>query len=78
MTSMSVGDVERVMDKAELKFDPVQFRAIQITFDFEPIIREIGWMKTIWGYDIFLNKVPLLKSLVLANVIMWLIMFLVR
>ena len=56
----------------------VSFKAIQITFDFKDIIREIGWMKTIWGYDIFLNKVPLLKSLVLANIIVWVFLILAR
>ena len=66
------------MEDTELKYEVGTFRAILITFDFKSIIREIGWLKTIWGYDIFMNGVPLLKTLVLANVIAWVIMFLVR
>ena len=54
------------------------FRAFYIKINWKGLIREIGWLKTLWGYDIFLGNVPFLKSLVLANVIVWLILFLVR
>ncbi len=32
------------------------------------------WFTLLWGYDIFIQgKIPFLKSLVLANVIVWLV-----
>ena len=66
------------MEDAELKYEVATFKAIVINFDFKSIIKECGWLKTIWGYDIFLNKVPLLKSLVMANVIVWALIILAR
>ena len=59
--------------------EPVDFRAISIRFDFGSILSVRGWksrLNVVWGYDIFLNGVPLLKSLVLANVIVWVVLFL--
>ena len=51
--------------------------AIVINFDFPSLIKEYGYLKAIWGYDIFLNGVPFLKTLVLlnivANVAIWLL-----
>ena len=66
------------MKNAELKFEPVSVRAFSINFDFKSIVKEYGWLRTIWGYDIFLNRVPFLKSLVMANVIVWVVMMIVR
>ena len=32
------------------------------------------WFTLLWGYDIFIQgKIPFLKSLVLANIIVWLV-----
>ena len=32
------------------------------------------WFTLLWGYDIFIQeKIPFLKSLILANVIVWLV-----
>ena len=49
----------------ELKY----ITAIRIDYDFQPMIAEYGWLKVIWGYDIFFNGVPVLKTLVLADII---------
>jgi hypothetical protein len=45
-----------------------------IEWNFREVVDEFGILKTIWGYDIFLNGVPFLKSIVLANVIVWIIL----
>ena len=33
----------------------------------------IQWMWFFWGFDIFIEKVPFLKFIVLLNVIMWIL-----
>ena len=43
--------------------------AVSIDFDFPRQVKEYGYLKTIWGYDIFLNGVPFLKTLVLLNIV---------
>jgi len=54
--------------------DITSVRAMSIEFDWKSIIKEIGLLKTIWGYDIFLNGVPFLKTLVLLNIIVWIVL----
>jgi hypothetical protein len=33
------------------------------------IIREIGLARFLWGYDIFIGRVPFLKSILLGNLL---------
>ena len=49
-------------------------KAIGIHFDFKPMLEEYGWLKVLWGYDIFMNGVPMMKSIMLANVITWIVL----
>jgi hypothetical protein len=49
------------------------WRLMQIsTMDHPKNLAE--WRRFLWGYDIFCGSVPFLKSLVAANVIVWLLM----
>lgn len=48
-------------------FKLIQLRSTQKPKGF------IEWFYLIWGFDIFFHKVPFLKSIVLANIIVWLI-----
>lgn len=41
--------------------------------DKMPLFKALGYL--LWGYDIFLNKVPFLKLVILCNIIVWLILF---
>jgi len=36
------------------------------------------WFHFLWGWDIFYGEFPLLKSLVLANALVWVVLWLVR
>jgi len=31
------------------------------------------WLNFIWGFDIFIYKIPFMKTLILANIIIWLL-----
>ena len=31
------------------------------------------WLNFIWGFDIFIYKIPFMKTLILANIIVWLL-----
>ena len=32
----------------------------------------------LWGYDIFLNKIPFLKSFILVNILIWVIFWIIK
>jgi len=52
-----------------------KFRAIQFNFRKD---NTVGWKETIkilWGFDIWMGNTPIVKVLILANVIVWLILF---
>ena len=34
------------------------------------------WINAIWGLDIFIYRVPLLKTIILSNIIVWILLFL--
>lgn len=42
---------------------------------FRKSAKEFGILKCIYAYDVFFNGVPFFKCLILANVVVWLIMF---
>lgn len=51
-----------------------EWKAMQLTLTRRPVdISE--WLWAVWGLDIFLYNIPVLKSIVLANVLIWLILF---
>ncbi len=53
---------------------PETYRAIDIKMPIN-IAKEFGIWRTIWGTDIFINGIPILKLIALANLVMWLIMW---
>lgn len=42
------------------------------------LLREFGLLKIIWGTDIWINGFPILKLLIAANFVVWIILFLMR
>jgi hypothetical protein len=46
-----------------------KYRAIEITVDKS--LYRIGIWKVLWGTDIFINNLPIIKLLITANVIVW-------
>ena len=54
-----------------------KFHALDIRFDF----KGTNWkdkINLLWGQDIFINDIPVVKAMVLMNVITWIILFFVR
>lgn len=52
-----------------------KIRLIDCDFKLFSNIKFYGLLKCIYGYDLFFNNIPFLKCLLLANVIVWLIMY---
>lgn len=56
----------------KIKIYHAKWRALDFTIDVRPKgLRE--WLNLIYGWDIFFNGVPFLKTLILANILVWLI-----
>ena len=51
-----------------------RFRAIEIAGVWE-MAKKAGFWNALWGTDIWIDGVPFLKCLVLANIIVWLLMW---
>jgi hypothetical protein len=54
-----------------------KYRAIQIKYAIWKAT-PIEIIKFIWGADIWLGNIPFMKSLILANIIVWAIMWATR
>jgi len=54
---------------------PKIYRAIDIDMPFSAV-KEWGLWRVLWGTDVFINNIPVLKFIVLANFVVWLIMWL--
>ena len=50
------------------------FRAIDIRLTAETR-KEIGWLRGLWGLDIWINDLPVLKALVVVNIMIWMLMW---
>ena len=50
------------------------YKAVHISFNLRDMIREFGLWQVFWGTDIFMGKIPFMKLLVLANIIVWVVM----
>jgi hypothetical protein len=50
------------------------YRAIDIYMTYSAI-EEWGLWRVLWGTDVFINNIPVLKSMVLVNFVVWLVMF---
>lgn len=53
------------------------WRAVDIHAPIQSI-KEIGFLTWFWGTDIFINDVPLLKCMVVANVVVWILVYFVK
>ncbi len=49
-----------------------KWRAFQINMGTD--VLQIGRWRIIWGMDIWLGNVPFMKTLLLANIIVWVLM----
>lgn len=56
---------------------PKPFKAVELRFN-EAFAKDIGILRFIWGADIFLGPVPFLKSIILANVLVWIAMWVTK
>ena len=52
-------------------------RAIQINYNKEAL-KKFGILRLLWGADIFIHNVPVLKSFLLANIIVWIAMWVTK
>ena len=52
-------------------------RAIQINYNGGEV-KKLGLLNVIWGADIFIHNIPVLKSFLLANVIVWIAMLVTK
>lgn len=61
-----------------MKIDKATWKAIEIGIGWWTLIRRFGVWRTIWGTDIFIGSIPMIKLMVLANVIMWALLWISR
>ena len=52
-------------------------RVIEITVMREAV-RKYGWARAIWGVDIWVNGIPLIKVGIAANLLAWALLWLAR
>ncbi len=50
------------------------FRLMQLTLGKRPMTRR-GWINLIMGFDIWLGPLPFLRTVVIANLIMWVLLW---
>lgn len=53
-----------------------KYRAVDISFSADVWDKLSHW-QVIWGTDIWINNIPTLKMMILANIIIWIIMWVV-
>ena len=49
------------------------YRAVEIRVELRSMIKEFGLWQVFWGTDIFIGRIPFMKLLVLANIIVWIL-----
>uniref|UniRef100_A0A6H1ZX84 Uncharacterized protein n=1 Tax=viral metagenome TaxID=1070528 RepID=A0A6H1ZX84_9ZZZZ len=49
-----------------------KFRLLQLNINRK--LAGVGLLEYIWGFDIFISKLPLLKTMVAANIIVWILL----
>lgn len=57
--------------KPQQRMEVTSFRTIDITI----VSGKAPWWKYVWGADIWINNVPILKTLVGCNILVWLLMY---
>jgi hypothetical protein len=56
--------------------DLTKFRAVQFRFIFEGYTNSLlEKLAVIWGMDIWFSDLPLCKTIILANIIMWFLLW---
>jgi len=57
-------------------FDPYPkgWKVLQLKLEKPKGLRQ--WINALWGLDVFIHKVPLLKTIILSNIIVWILLFL--
>lgn len=40
---------------------------MKVDMDLRAMVRQFGFWKVVWGYDIWLGKIPFLKTLIFIN-----------
>ena len=65
--------MEDLADRA-IKTKTGTWRTIDIQVK-SSILREFGLLKLIWGTDIWINNVPVLKCIIAANILVWILLF---
>ena len=54
------------------------YRSIEIGLNLRDMIKEFGLWQVLWGTDIFIGKLPFMKLLILANIIVWVVLGVIR
>lgn len=69
-------DATIVEQEGQIKLTKIiKWRLLELNVTSQAL-KEFGFWEVAWGFDIFIGRVPFLKSVILANTIAWLILFL--
>lgn len=68
--------METLIPKEDIKIKPAKMtcRTVEIQVKNEAL-QGFSLLKLIWGTDIWINNVPVLKCLVAANILIWILLF---
>jgi len=61
-----------------IRMYPDDWAVMRITLPMKDAVKELGIWRVLWGTDIFINKIPLLKSIVFGNILVWILLFVTR
>lgn len=50
------------------------YRAVEVNIP-ETVMKEIGFWRSFWGADIWINDTPMIKLGIVVNIIVWTILF---
>lgn len=50
--------------------------ALKITL--EAPVKDIGWLRTLYGFDIWVGPIPIIRTMIAANILAWILMWFVR
>ena len=48
-----------------------RYYAIRIDMP-KDVMKQVGWLNALWGTDIFINGIPMIKLFALSNLLIWL------
>src|SRR3990167_7523733 len=54
-----------------------RYRAVELSLP-KAVIKEYGLLKALWGTDIFVLGIPLIKAMISANILVWFILWLTQ